>query len=624
MEQLTPEDPDRIGPYRLLGRLGEGGMGTVYLGRSDRGRTVAVKTILTTLARDPEFRRRFAREIAAARRVGGEWTAPVLDADTEAEHPWVATAFIAGPSLLQVVSEHGTLPAPSALLLAGGMARALGAVHAAGVLHRDLKPSNVLLTFDGPRVIDFGIARALDPAPGDRITRTGTVVGSPGFMSPEQVDGGRLTPASDVFGLGSLLTYAVTGRTPFGALDTSPHLLTYRIAHQPPELDGVPEELRELIGGCLAKDPTLRTPLAQLLGHPAPDGRPWLPPEVVQGIGRTAEALLALEHAHPTRPPMPAPPTAVAPERPEAPPTVPVSVPSPPDARRPSPAPRGRRGLAVALAGAVVVAVLGLAAAVTLADDDGDDAAGGDGAENAATPPSAPVAVPEGLLGSWQGEYGTEGEPGWKALWLEIRQARPGESVGRAIVTYRSSMCVYDIRLESLREDRLDYTEVAERSVPEGELEENCRADGTVRSLSLLPDGELRWSGGEQEASLERAETGDQGAVPAALVRSWRDEYTTDDDEEGLDEVTIEQGAIGDTVWRWTWQLDGETCVTENQLAAVRGDELLLSPDILIEERSDDTCRAQNSSWVRTGPDGTLYIQWTSSPDDEPYPVEND
>ena len=629
MEQLTPKDPDRIGPYRLLGRLGEGGMGTVYLGRSGRGRTVAVKTILTSLASDPEFRRRFDREIAAARRVGGEWTAPVLDADTGAESPWVATAYIPGPSLFQVVGEHGTLPVPAALLLAGGMARALSAVHAAGVLHRDLKPSNVLLTFDGPRVIDFGIARALDPAPGDRITRTGTVVGSPGFMSPEQVEGGRLTPASDVFGLGSLLTYAVTGRTPFGALDTSPHLLTYRIVHEPPELDRVPDELRELIGGCLARDPAARTPLAELLRQPAPDGRPWLPPEVVQRIGRTAQALLALEHSQPTRPLALAPPKSTEPAAPDASPTAVLPLPPPPSAppaTAPTPAARrGRRWPLLALAGTALAAVLGLATVVALAGDDGPD---DDGAartpESTATTPVGPAAVAEGYLGAWQGEYGTEGEPGWKALWLEIGQASAGESLGRAVVTYMDSMCVYDIRLESPHEDRLDYTEVAERSVPESEAAENCRADGVVRSLTLLPDGDLRWSGGGQETSLTRATTGGPGAVPADLVRSWRDAYTTEEGGEGLDEVTIEQGAVGDTVWRWTWRLDGQTCVTENQLAAVRGDELLLSPDLLIDQESDDSCAAQDSSWVRTGPDGTLYIRWTSSPDDEPYPVEND
>ncbi|MZG12610.1 protein kinase, partial [Streptomyces sp. SID5914] len=162
MDGLKPDDPERIGRYRLLGRLGEGGMGRVYLARSDRGRTVAVKTVREELARMPDFRRRFAQEVKAAQRVGGEWTAPVLDADTEAATPWVATGYVAGPSLAEVVDrQYGPLPSPTLRVLAAGLTRALQAVHAAGLVHRDLKPSNVLVTIDGPRVIDFGIARAL-------------------------------------------------------------------------------------------------------------------------------------------------------------------------------------------------------------------------------------------------------------------------------------------------------------------------------------------------------------------------------------------------------------------------------------------------------------------------------
>ncbi|MDQ1036910.1 serine/threonine protein kinase [Streptomyces sp. V3I8] len=165
MDGLAPDDPGWIGNYRLLGRLGEGGMGRVYLARSDRGRTVAVKVVQEQLARRPDFRRRFAQEVKAAQRVGGEWTAPVLDADTEAATPWVATGYVAGPSLAEVVDkQYGPLPPNSVRTLGLGLVRALQAIHAAGLVHRDLKPSNVLVTIDGPRVIDFGIARALDPA----------------------------------------------------------------------------------------------------------------------------------------------------------------------------------------------------------------------------------------------------------------------------------------------------------------------------------------------------------------------------------------------------------------------------------------------------------------------------
>ena len=300
MDRLRPQDPHRIGEYRLLGRLGEGGMGQVYLARSERGRTVAVKTIKRELAQEPDFRRRFADEITAAQRVGDQWTAPVLDADTDAATPWVATGYIAGPSLHEVVGrDYGPLPDRSVQLLANGLGHALRAIHGAGLVHRDLKPSNVLLTIDGPRVIDFGIARALEPGPGAGVTRTGATVGSPGFMSPEQVRGQRVTPASDVFCLGSLLAYAATGRTPFGALDSGVHILMFRIAEESPDLTGVPTALHELITSCLAKEPERRITVEGLLHATQPEAasrEPWLPGALVAQLGRHAVRLLDSEN----------------------------------------------------------------------------------------------------------------------------------------------------------------------------------------------------------------------------------------------------------------------------------------------------------------------------------------
>ncbi|MQS08882.1 serine/threonine-protein kinase, partial [Streptomyces alkaliphilus] len=299
MEPLTPDDPRAIGDYRLIARLGEGGMGNVYLARSPRGRTVAVKTIRSVLAGEPDFRRRFAQEITAARRVGDTWTAPVLDADPEADVPWVATGYIAGPSLHDVVTGgHGPLPERSVLILAHGLTRALGAIHGAGLVHRDLKPSNILLTIDGPRVIDFGIARVLEStAPG--VTRTGSTVGSPGFMSPEQVRGETLTPASDVFCLGSVLAYAATGRTPFGSTDSGLHVLLFRVAEEEPDLDDLPGELRGLVADCLAKDPAARPgteALAERLAPVAEASRePWLPGALIAQLGRHAVELLNSE-----------------------------------------------------------------------------------------------------------------------------------------------------------------------------------------------------------------------------------------------------------------------------------------------------------------------------------------
>ncbi|CAM5243380.1 Serine/threonine-protein kinase PknD [Streptomyces tendae] len=305
MRELGDGDPQHIGAYRLLGRLGAGGMGHVYLARSDRGRTVAVKLVREELAALEEFRERFRQEVESARRVGGYWTAPVLDADTEAAVPWVATGYVAGPSLQQVVGhDHGALPERSVRTLGAGLAHALQDIHAAGIIHRDLKPSNVLVTIDGPRVIDFGIARALETVADGGLTRTGALVGSPGFMAPEQVRGDRVTPACDVFCLGSVLAYAATGRLPFGAANSGVHALMFRIAQEAPDLEGVPEGIADLVRDCLKKDPAARPGLAEVLERTGAQdtvtgGRsrdPWLPSALVAQLGRHAVRLLDTEN----------------------------------------------------------------------------------------------------------------------------------------------------------------------------------------------------------------------------------------------------------------------------------------------------------------------------------------
>ncbi|MFE6635083.1 serine/threonine-protein kinase [Streptomyces tendae] len=318
MRGLGDGDPQRIGVYRLLGRLGAGGMGHVYLARSDRGRMAAVKLVREELAALEEFRERFRQEVESARRVGGYWTAPVLDADTEAAVPWVATGYVAGPSLQQVVGhDHGALPERSVRTLGAGLAHALQDIHAAGIVHRDLKPSNVLVTIDGPRVIDFGIARALQTVSDGGLTRTGALVGSPGFMAPEQVRGDRVTPACDVFCLGSVLTYAATGKLPFGPANSGAHALMFRIAQEDPDLTGVPEGIADLVRDCLRKDPAARPGLAEVLERTGAqdtvtDGRsrdPWLPSALVAQLGRHAVQLLDTETpgppAHPATPAQP-------------------------------------------------------------------------------------------------------------------------------------------------------------------------------------------------------------------------------------------------------------------------------------------------------------------------------
>ena len=285
MEELQAGDPPRVGSYLLLGRLGAGGMGQVFLGRSPGGRLVAVKVIRAELAADPGFRARFAREVAAARRVSGVFTAAVVDADPMAPLPWLVTGLVAGPSLAEAVAEYGPLPVASVLALAAGLAEGLGAVHAAGVVHRDLEPSNVLLAADGPRVIDFGISQAVDAT---HLTGTGMVIGSPAFMSPEQVEGGAVGPASDVFNLGAVLVFAATGEGPFGP--GAPTALLYRVVHGMPRLDRLPGPVRPLVERCLAKDPGQRPTAGQFLAelttaHPsAADLADWLPASILQAV----------------------------------------------------------------------------------------------------------------------------------------------------------------------------------------------------------------------------------------------------------------------------------------------------------------------------------------------------
>jgi serine/threonine protein kinase len=319
MRELQPGDPQLIGPYRLRGRLGAGGMGRVYLGLSPGGRAVAVKVIRADLAQDAEFRARFRREVGVARRVSGLFTAPVIDADVESPVPWLATAYVRGPSLADAVSEHGPLPAASVLVLARGLAEGLSAIHAAGVVHRDLKPANVLLAEDGPRLIDFGISRAVESS---ALTHTGLVVGSPGFMSPEQAEGREVGPPSDVFSLGAVLAFAATGQGPFGSGSTP--ALVYRVVYGAPQLDLVPAEVRPLIDRCLAKDPARRPTADDLLSGAAQPAAGWLPEPVTRTLAAAPPTTTA---ATPSGAPVLVPPVPGSPAIPGSPP-VPGALPT--------------------------------------------------------------------------------------------------------------------------------------------------------------------------------------------------------------------------------------------------------------------------------------------------------
>ncbi len=364
-------------------------MGRVYLGRSPGGRQVAIKVIRPELAEDADFRARFAREVSAARKVSGIFTASVVDADLTGPVPWLATSYIAGPSLADAVATRGPMPESMVLRLAAGLAEGLSAIHAAGVVHRDLKPSNVLLADDGPRLIDFGISRSMETS---ALTQTGTVVGSPGFMSPEQTQGREVGPPSDIFSLGAVLTFAATGEGPFGQGSTV--ALLYRVVTSQPNTAGLPGGVRPLAEHCLAKDPRQRPTAAQLLA-----GLSQLPPEGVQPERVQPASRPELYSAYDEPPTH----TQRAWDRPAAEPESrfdrPAASPVPPwDSRAAAPARRRppRRGWLIAVAAAAVLASVGAGAFVAGKIGPGHGgappASGGTSPAGATSPVTSPAA----------------------------------------------------------------------------------------------------------------------------------------------------------------------------------------------------------------------------------------
>ncbi|MCX4631948.1 serine/threonine-protein kinase [Streptomyces sp. NBC_01443] len=443
MESLRPGDLPEIGGYRLLARLGEGGMGEVFLARTPSGRPLALKTVHRELSREPDFAERFAREIRTNDRVRSAWTVSVVDFSPPGVLPqWLATEYIAAPSLGDWVHGHGPLAEPAVWCLARELSSALVAVRAAGVVHRDIKPANVLLGPERPFLIDFGIARAVrDP----RHTRTGAVIGTPGFLAPEQATGAVAGAPADVFSLAAVLVYAATGRSPFLARGEELQLpgLLYRIVHDEPQLDGVPEALLALVGECLAKDPD-RRPTAEdvraRLGAAAEeDWSTAVPPALAADVGhREAEITRLLTAPQPpahtpagpgTSPvPPPQPPPAVAPVPPATAPGTPLS---------------SRRLLVIgAAAGAAVLAVV-VTLVIVLP---GDDGGGGRAAPPTASltpsvPPSAAAALPTSWVGTWSGvgpgtpdaDGVTLARTGEFAVTVTLQAGAAGEIVGRQV-----------------------------------------------------------------------------------------------------------------------------------------------------------------------------------------------
>ncbi len=314
VEPLADYDPRQVGGFRLQARLGAGGMGRVYLGYSPGGRPVAVKVVHPDLARDPEFMQRFRREVAAAQAVSDAYTAAVVGAGPDDSPPWLATTFVSGPSLSDLISRSGPLPEDAVWRLAGGLAEALQAIHSHGLIHRDLKPGNILIAADGPRVIDFGISRTTD---GTVVTATRMTIGTPAYMSPEQAEGKPVGPSSDVFSLGSVLAFAATGGPPFGS-GGEMFAVAYRVVNGEPDLSQVPAALRPLISACLAKDPAARPAVGQLMDDVAASASAY--PQVTPGKfwPDRVSALLESSEYTPVLPPppaTPATPAAPAPER---------------------------------------------------------------------------------------------------------------------------------------------------------------------------------------------------------------------------------------------------------------------------------------------------------------------
>ncbi|MFJ6381881.1 protein kinase [Kitasatospora sp. NPDC092039] len=348
-QPLLPDDPREVGGYRLFARLGAGGMGRVYLSYTPGGRPVALKVVRPEFAEDGEFRRRFAQEVSNAQRIHGLYTAQVIDSGgLDSDAPWLVTAYVPGPSLQQVVRENGALPVRTVLLLMGGIAEALQAIHSVEVVHRDLKPANVLVAGDGPRVIDFGIARAADAT---ALTGTGYRIGSPAFMSPEQAQGRPVSPATDVFALGALAAYVAGGTAPFG--DGPDTAVLYRVVHEEADLTAVPADLRELIQRCLAKSPEDRPTPAEIIqiarNHPEVGGQlrfgdDWLPREVNTEITRRSDLPKTPPTplpAAPATPPTPLPAMPATPPPPTGAPTHPTHPTHPATAVQPPAPPLG-------------------------------------------------------------------------------------------------------------------------------------------------------------------------------------------------------------------------------------------------------------------------------------------
>jgi serine/threonine protein kinase len=499
---LEPNDPKELGGYPLLGRIGAGGMGVVYLAETRTGRRLALKAILKEYVQDPEFRTRFRRETVAAMKVRGRFLATVIDADPDGAQPWMAVEYVEGPSLSAVVQAHGPLSEPDVRRVLAGLAEALRAVHQVGIVHRDLKPSNILLGQDGPYVIDFGIAQAADTT---SLTRTGLKVGTPSFMAPEQVLGSGSTAAADIWALGAVALYAATGQRAFGEGDTT--VVYYRVVHENPDLSACPAWLLPLVQACLAKDPKVRPNLQEILDFangtpadlrtattkivPGPDR-----PEVYLDDEETAlrdDEATVLKARPSERTPAPTPDPEPEPAAPR----------------------RMSRPITWLLAAAGVVVVGGIATAVMLGMPDAEPDAAATSSTSASAEPS-PSAIDECLVGEWRLD----------SLTTQMRIDALDETVEATGFEGR----VTEFRADGTQLVHYDDAEPARAETSIGELTETWTGTASY-IVSTSDDGVLTTSGSDfRDVTMTIALSGEsaerQPNVPTQALEYTCDETT--------------------------------------------------------------------------------------------------